>query len=599
MASPDPVAFLRATRPFDELPEALFATAARALEIGFYPAGSRLVERDGTPLSHLYVIRKGAVRLGREGQLLQVLEEGEVFGYTSLLTKKANLDVVVEEDLLAYRIPGAQFAELLADARFASHFATGLADRLKHSLERSQVATFQADLALPVESLLHRPPVRIPRDSTVRDAARVMREHRISSVLVDTDPPSILTDRDFRNRVLAEGLGPETPVVQVSSAPLKTVPCGTALYEAWQKLLDERVHHLPVTRGEEIVGVISSSSLLRTTAQGPAGVLRSVERLSSREALPGYARRVTEMASSLLAAGLEATVIGGFVARLNDAILRRILRWAEAELGPPPAPYAFIVFGSDGRMEQTLLTDQDNALVHGGDASARPYFEALTERANLDLEAAGFPRCPGGYMARTWHGPLPEWEARFAGWIDDPKPRALLYAAIFFDFRKVHGALDLAALEAVLARAQKAQTFLSAMAKAAMEFRPPATLFLRVRGEEVDLKLQAISPIVFLARPYALEVGSPARNTLERLEAAVQAGLLSPDVRSTLREAYRFLLGLRLREQTHMLSAGKPVTNRIALSALSSIERSRLKDSLRAIRSWQETAAYHYRTDLF
>jgi len=308
---------------------------------------------------------------------------------------------------------------------------------------------------------------------------------------------------------------------------------------------------------------------------------------------------VSEMASSLLRGGLDATVIAGFVARLNDALLRRILRWAEAELGPPPAPYAFIVFGSDGRMEQTLLTDQDNALVHGGDASAGPYFEALAERANLDLEAAGFPRCPGGYMARNWHGPLSEWEARFAGWIDDPKPRALLYAAIFFDFRKVHGALDLAPLEAVLARAQKAQTFLSAMAKAAMEFKPPATLFLRVRGEEVDLKLQAISPIVFLARPYALEVGPPARNTLERLEAAVQAGLMSPDVRSTLREAYRFLLGLRLREQTHMLSAGQPVTNRVALSALSSIERSRLKDSLRAIRSWQETAAYHYRTDLF
>jgi len=599
MVSLDPVAFLRSTRPFDELPEPLFASAARAVEIGFYPAGSRLAERDGTPLQHLYVIRKGAVRLGREGQVIQVLEEGEVFGYTSLITKKATLDVEVEEDLLAYRIPGAQFAELLSDARFASHFATELADRLKHSLERSQVATFQADLSLPVESLLSRPPVRVPAEATVGDAARVMREERISSVLVETDPPGILTDRDFRNRVLAENLGPDTPVTQVFSSPLKTVPAETALYEAWQKLLDERVHHLPVTRGDAIVGVISSSSLLRSTAQGPAAVMRSVERLASREALPGYARRVTEMASSLLAAGLEATVIGGFVARLNDALLRRILRWAEAELGPPPAPYAFVVFGSDGRMEQTLLTDQDNALVHGGDLAATPYFAALAGRANLDLEAAGFPRCPGGYMARTWHGPLSEWEGRFSGWIDDPSPQALLNAAIFFDFRRVGGTLDLAPLESILARAAEARTFLSAMAKAAMQFRPPATLFLRVRGEEVDLKLQAISPIVFLARPYALEVGSSARNTLERLDAAVANGLMGADVRSTLREAYRFLLGLRLREQTRMLARGQPASNKIAFSSLSSIERSRLKDSLRAIRSWQETAAYHYRTDLF
>jgi CBS domain-containing protein len=137
------------------------------------------------------------------------------------------------------------------------------------------------------------------------------------------------------------------------------------------------------------------------------------------------------------------------------------------------------------------------------------------------------------------------------------------------------------------------------MAKAALEFRPPPSLLMRLRGEEVDLKLQGISPIVFLARPYALEVGSSERNTLARLDAVVAAGLIGPDVRATLRESYRFLLGLRLREQARMLSEGNPAVNRVSLSALSSIERSRLKDSLRAIREWQDTAAYHFKTDLF
>ena len=399
--------------------------------------------------------------------------------------------------------------------------------------------------------------------------------------------------------MLAEGLGPDTPVTQVYSAPLRTVPGTMAVYEAWQILLETGVHHLPVTRGEELVGVLTASDLLKTAAQGPPAVMRSVERLASRDALPGYGARVSEMASSLLGGGLDATVIAGFVARLNDALLRRILRWAEAELGPPPAPYAWIAFGSEGRMEQTLLTDQDNALVHGGGPGDETYFAALSERANADLEAAGFPRCPGGYMARLHHGPLEEWEARFAGWLDNPKPHALLQAAIFFDFRKVSGALDLAPLEAVLARAAKARVFLAALAKAALEFRPPPSLLMRLRGEEVDLKLHGISPIVFLARPYALEVGSTARNTLERLEAAVAAGLMGPDVRATLREAYRFLLGLRLREQLRMLSEGQVPVNRVALSALSSIERSRVKDSLHAIRDWQDLAAYHFKTDMF
>lgn len=599
MAALDPVAFLRATRPFGDLPPPLFERAARELDIGFFPAGTRLVERGGTPFAHLYIIRKGAVRLERDGQTLQLLEEGEIFGYTSLITRKATLDAIVEEDLLAYRIPGERFHELLADARFASHFAAGLAERLKHSLERAAVAVFPADLGAAVETLLRRPPVRVGADATVGDAARVMREHRVSSVLVDTVPPGIVTDRDFRNKVLAEGLGPEIPVTRVYSAPLRTVPGTMAVHEAWQILLEAGVHHLPVTRGEELVGVLTASDLLKTAGQGPPAVLRSVERLASREALPGYGARVSEMASSLLAGGLDATVIAGFVARLNDALLRRILRWAEAELGAPPAPYAWIAFGSEGRMEQTLLTDQDNALVHGGGPADEGYFAALAERANADLEAAGFPRCPGGYMARHHHGPLEEWEARFAGWLDAPKPQALLQAAIFFDFRKVSGALDLSPLEAVLARAAKARVFLAALAKAALEFRPPPSLLMRLRGEEVDLKLHGISPIVFLARPYALEVGSTARNTLARLDAAVAAGLMGPDVRSTLREAYRFLLGLRLHEQLRMLSEGQAPVNRVALSALSSIERSRLKDSLHAIRDWQDLAAYHFKTDMF
>jgi len=599
MSALDPVAFLRATPPFGDLPPRFFERAARSLDIGFYPVGTRLVQSGGTPLQHLYVIRKGAVRLERAGQTLQLLEEGEVFGYTSLLSRKATLDAIVEEDLLAYRIPKLEFEQLLEDARFASHFAMGLAERLKHSLERPQVATFQADLGVAVETLVREPPVRVPAGATVGDAALVMRERHVSSVLVDTIPPGIVTDRDFRNRVLAEGLGPTTPVTAIYSSPLKTVPGRTAVYEAWQMLLDQGVHHLPVTRGEEILGVLTAKDLLKTTAQGPPAMLRSVERLASRSALPGYGTRLAEMAASLLAGGLDATVIAGLVARLNDALLGRVLRWAEAEFGPPPAPYAWIAFGSEGRMEQTLLTDQDNALVHGGTAADEPYFAALAERANADLIMAGYPPCPGGYMARKWHGPLDEWEARFNGWLDDPKPQALLWAAIFFDFRKVHGVLDLAPLEAVLTRASKARVFLSCMAKAALEFRPPPSLFLRLHGDEIDLKRQAISPIVFLVRPYALEVGTTARNTLERLDKAVEAGLMGADARATLREAYQFLLGLRLREQVRMIAGGNPPVNTISLSALSSIERSRLKDSLRHIREWQDKAAYYYRTELF
>jgi len=596
MTALDPVSFVRSTPPFDSLPQELFDGAARSLEVIYYPAATRLVTVGDEPLKHLYVIRKGAVRLERGGQTLQVLEEGETFGYTSLITGKATLDCVVEEDLLAYRIPGEEFHRLLSDARFAAHFTAGLATRLESSLEHSPVATFRVDLAAPVETLVRRAAVWVEAAATVGDAARTMVEQRVSSVMVRGETPGIVTDRDFRVRVLAQGLGPETPVARVLSRPVKTVEGSMPVHEAWTVLLEANVHHLPVLRDGEILGVVTDTDLLKHTSQGPVAVLRLVDKLPDRESLPGYSRKVTEMVASLLSGGLNPVVIAGFVAQLNDALMKRILRWAEDDLGEPPAPYAWIALGSEGRGEQTLLTDQDNALVFADEgAGSREYYTALADRANTDLAAAGFPRCPGGYMARNHCGTLSEWRDRFAGWVGDPTAQGVLEAAIFFDFRRVAGSLDLAPLQDVLDGIPRREAFLRSLVRQALEFRPPPQLLLRLRsGADLDLKRQGIAPVVFLARCYGLAVGSHARSTLERLRAATRAGLMGTDASATVIDAYRYLLGLRLRMQLKMLSEGKPATNIVSLAQLSAIERSRLKDSLRAIGSWQDKAAYRY-----
>jgi CBS domain-containing protein len=539
------------------------------------------------------------VRLERGGRALQLLEEGEIFGYTSLLKKEATLDVVVEEDLVAYRLAEPAFELLLSDARFAGHFAVRVAERLRASVGGGGIPASGPDLGVEVRQIAPRAPVWIAAGATVGEAARTMRRERISSLLVRTDPPGIITDRDLRGRVVAEGLGPSTPVHEVCSRPLRTVDAATPVHAAWATLLDAAVHHLPITCDGEIVGMVTSTDFLRHTAPGPIAVLRSVERLASRESLPGYAGKVAEMSASLLASGLDALVIAGFVARLNDALVHRLLAWAEEDLGPPPAPYAWIVFGSEGRMEQTLLTDQDNAIVHADDGgAAREWFAALAARVNGDLVAAGFPECPGGYMARNWTGPLSEWAERFRGWLEVPNPEALLVASIFFDFRRVGGTLDLEPLEAMLGTARHKTTFLRLFAGASMEYHPPPRFLLRLRGESsvVDLKSHGVSPIVFLARCFGLEAGTRARSTPERLDAAVRAGLVSEEERATVLEAFRFLLGLRLQRQLEARARGAPLTTKVALSELSAVERARLKDAFRAVEEWHEQAKHHYQT---
>jgi CBS domain-containing protein len=233
--------------------------------------------------------------------------------------------------------------------------------------------------------------------------------------------------------------------------------------------------------------------------------------------------------------------------------------------------------------------------------AARSYFKALAERVIRDLQQAGFPPCPGGYMATRWQGPLDEWRDRFHGWLDRPTPQALLEASIFFDYRPVYGHLDMRPLHAIADRTKNASTFLSAMAKSALTFRPPGGLMLRLRGDSsrFDIKLKGISSIVFLARVYGLEAGARTSNTLGRLAAAQRAGLIEKDTLDTLGEAYGFLLRLRLREQLRMIAEGRPPVNVISIGDLSSIERSRLRDTFRAIEVWQERAGYHYRTDMF
>ncbi len=595
----DPAAFLRTVHPFDALTPEAFTRAARRLEIGYHPKGSRLISAGGEPSKALWIIRKGVVRLERQGQTATTLEEGDVFGYPSILSGKAAFDVFADEDLLAYLLPEDVFRELLCEPAFTTFFTLALASRLRNSLPRPSEARLAVDFHRPVERLLRRGPVTISGSTTVGEAARRMRDEKVSSILVEADPWGIVTDRDLRSRVLAEGKGADALVRDIATFPLRTVPAETPVYGAWLTMIEERINHLPIARDGRILGVLTDTDLLRNQTHGPLFAFKHVERLPDRSALRGYSEDLHRMADVLLSSGLDAVPIARLVSRVNDALVGRILGWARADLGEPPQRFAWICFGSEGRYEQTLLTDQDNALLwETGSPEADAYFAALAERVIADLKAAGFPECAGGYMATKWRGPMSEWEARFSTWIEEPEPQALLRSSIFFDLRRVAGDLSLEPIAAILQTAPSHAPFLARLAATALEFRPPLTLFRTLREDEggVDLKKGGLMPISGLARAYGLESGSAATNTLDRLSAAEQAGLLPGEDAENLREAYGFLLQLRLKQQLRDLDAGYQPGSRVALESLSAMERRQLKDVFQAVHEAQTAAAWHFHT---
>lgn len=598
----EPIEFLAQTPPFDCLDSERLRAVERSLEIVYVPRGEIVLRRTDPDNNRLFVIRKGAVRLERDRHLVQMLEEGDLFGYPSLLSGAAPaVDVVAEEDSLIYRVPKATFDRLMEVKQFGEYFLAELAGRLRATISGDQ-AVLTGSLATSTSSLVTRGAIFVTPDTTLVEAAKTMTRERISSILVSSDPVGILTDRDLRSRVIATSGDTSQPVTAFMTRPCVTVHERASLFEALVIMLESRIHHLPVRADDgSIVGVITDTDLLRHQLKSPLHMLQMLDRLEDPTLFRQFADDMGAMVDVLAQGNLDVLEIGRIVASLNDAAAKRMLRVVEQKLGPPPCPYAWIVFGSEGRMEQALLTDQDNALVHDDDGEeAVQYFAQLATEVVAGLEKLGIPRCPGGFMATRWSMPVSTWKRQFQNWIETPDPRSLIDAANFFDFRRVHGTLDLTPLEEIILDAGRHRLFLGKMAKNATEFRPPLGLFRRIRENDagVDLKKGGIIPIVAIARLYALELGIPARGTIDRLtEASKERNGLSRDGAEVLIESFRFLLHLRLRDQLRARRDGETIDNSVKLDALVSIERRHLKDAFVAIAEFQDSMAMRYGTN--
>jgi len=448
--------------------------------------------------------------------------------------------------------------------------------------------------------LVLRAPVRMPPNATIADTARAMRAADASSALVDSDPVGIVTDSDLR-RLVALELPLDSPVTAVMSAPVHSLPTQAPLSSALLLMLEERCKHVGVTDGDRIIGVVADVEVIQAQVSSPLlllGQIRRIDSLGHLDLLRTHQGRVAAAAASLVAESVEPVHIPAVVTSLNDALTGRLLRLAEAALGPPPCRYAWLELGSAGRSEQTLAGDQDSAIVYETESpAADAYFAALARRVTDALTVAGFPPCPGGHMATNLCRSLAQWQAVCRRWADSPDPGSLVEAEVFLDFRPVHGQLSMQPLESLLLTLGTRRTFLAQLARAATSFEPPLGRLGRLRPTEgfLDVKTHGTAPIVLLARLYAVAAGSWARTTPGRLAAAADAGALSRDSAAGLTDAYDLLTRLRLRAQLAAVAAGQPPGNRVAVSELWSSERRHLQDAFKAMAALQTHVRMTYR----
>jgi CBS domain-containing protein len=605
---------LAAHPPFDQLPLALLEQLAATMQIEYFAAGTDVLTHNGPPAIFLYIIQRGSVDLLREDaqglHVFDTLGMGETFGSTSLIRQRPPIVTVrTREETLAYLLPAAVFQQLRRDQpAFGQFFAATAIERLNFALHARQPETAPALFHTRLEHLARQPAASIGPQASVGEAARTMRDQQISSLIVTSVPPGIITDRDLRNRVLAAGLSDSTPVAQVMTAPVHSLPATALVFEGLLAMLEHGIHHLPLTAAGQIVGMVTHTDLMRQQSNSPLFLPRLLQRATSPAELQHYANHVADTIGTLLDAGARSGDVGRVVALAHDALLVRLLRDAEARLGPPPCAYAWLVLGSEGRYEQTFRTDQDNGLIYADDGppESEAYFAALAEQVVGQLVACGFPRCPGNIMATNpqWRQPLRVWQHYFQTWISTPDEEALLRAAIFFDFRPVHGTLDVeAALRPIIRHGRDERVFLGRLARTALRQPAPLNFFHQIvaegQGQQrnlVDLKLRGTALIVDLARLFALEAGSSETSTLARLRAAANQSSLDQSGAEELSAAFELISLLRLRYQRQQRTRQQPISNKVPLSALSAHERQELKEALQAIGRVQRGIQFTFQT---
>jgi CBS domain-containing protein len=594
---------------------------AQASEVYFAPDEVILRPEDG-PVQQLLFVREGAVIGSRSTSERQLgsfqYESGDLFPVAALMADRAvNSTYTAARDCFCLLLPRPAVLELAA---ISPPFADLLNRRMLNFIDASRhaVQSVYASQALAEQSLERRlgelstrVPQSCPPDTPLAQALQVMNEHRIGSMLVtDTAgaPLGILTHHDILGRITLPQRSLFTPIGEVMTTPVHCLTAEHTAHDAALLMSRHGMRHVPVTREGRAVGIVSERDLFamqRLSIRQLSGRIRAAGDVESMQLVAVELRR---FAGALLAQGVQARQLTELISHLNDLLTARLVELIAAQHGRDLSKACWLAFGSEGRSEQTVATDQDNGLIFESDQAEadRPAWLAFARAVNEALDACGYPLCKGQVMASNPDCCLTpaEWQQRFARWIEQGSPEDLLAASIYFDLRPLAGASALAEpLRIFIARrASEVPRFCRQLAAEVLRTRAPLDWLGRIDSEQVDgvemldLKLRGTAIFVSTARLRALALGLPDVGTRRRFEAIARSrGETSPQGDAAV-SAFEFLQMLRLRVQLEAIGSGaaSDSPNRIRLDTLNEIDRRILKESLRIARQLQQQIELDY-----
>ena len=593
--------FLATVHPYDAFPPDMRSAVASDFRLQAVKAGQTIYTH-GTPLDGLYLIETGRVSItDANGAQVSTLGPANSFGERGLVADGlAATTATADTDARLWLLPAETFHDLLdANRAFARFFARGA---------RKGASSQTLDLAtLAVATFMSKDPVTCTPRTTAAEAAERMRQARISSLCVLDDDghlAGIVTLRDLVGRVLAAGQPGDTPVAAAMTPDPITLPPSALGSDVLNTMMECGIGHIPIAEGDRLLGIVTQTDLIRRQALSAAFLVGDVAEADDAAAIASATARIPELLVQLVGAGKRHDVVTRLVTDIADAATRRLLDLAEASLGPPPVPYLWLACGSQGRREQTGVTDQDNCLFIDDAATDADmaYFEALARFVCDGLNTAGYIYCPGDMMASNprWRQRVSVWRSYFRDWIATPNPEAQMLASVMFDLRPIGGPARhlFDALQAeTLAAASRNSIFVAHMAANSLKHRPPLGLLGGLSmprsgtyRNTIDMKANGVVPVTDLGRLYALGAELRPVNTRERLVAAAQGGAVSKSGGGDLLDAYDVIARTRLAHQARRAAAGEPIDNHLPPAELSSFERSHLRDAFVVVRTMQSAA---------
>ncbi|MBM3423559.1 MAG: CBS domain-containing protein [Chlorobi bacterium] len=627
--------------PFDVLEPAVVQDLASSLSIHYHEEGEMIFRKGDTLREAAFMVMKGAVRLfdsmDDEEILVDLCDEGDIFGVRAIFGGSSYvLSAQVAEESLIYEMPAEKIRGLIAASNAVSMFFAGEFAKSMQVMERSLTNAFdQRKLRyseqscrsfLEHETLEVKPVANVitcSPDITIREAAKIMSDCNIGSILVvsaDNHPLGIITDTDLRKKVVAQpGSVKEQPVRDIMSSPVYTITGRKTVADMVMLMVKTKLRHFCITEdgtvNSPLQGIISEHDIITSEGNNPAVIMKEIMAADQVGQLKVERDKAEHLLRIYIGQDVAVHFISNIITEINDALIVKAIGLSIASLEKegwllPDTPFCWLSLGSEGRKEQLLRTDQDNALLYLDPpeylkAEVQASFVALGRKVTSILEQSGFALCPAEVMASNdeWCQPVSVWKKYFSRWILTPEPKALMNATIFFDFRPVYGDASLAAdlKKGIFEELARGRGFLEFFAKNALQNPPPLGFFRnflveksRDHANEFDIKSRAMMPLSDAARVLAYEQRIPDYlSTVERYHRLADLLLPEKDLCLEAAAAYEFLMRLRVVNGLDQGSSGRYIKP----ESLNKIDRQMLRNVFTTIGQVQKTLNMRFQLD--